>query len=44
MVLRFVDAFFPNSRREAYMGKANFTEEIKRDAVRQITELGYPVA
>ena len=26
------------------MGKANFTEEFKRDAVRQITERGYPVA
>ena len=25
------------------MGKANFTEEFKRDAVRQITERGYPV-
>nr|WP_102248633.1 IS3 family transposase [Pseudorhizobium pelagicum] len=26
------------------MGKGNFTEEFKRDAVRQITERGYPVA
>lgn len=26
------------------MGKANFTEEFKRDAVLQITERGYPVA
>jgi transposase len=26
------------------MGKRNFTEEFKRDAVRQITEQGYPVA
>ena len=26
------------------MGKANFTEEFKRDAVRQITERGYPVS
>ena len=26
------------------MGKANFTEEFKRDAVRQIPERGYPVA
>ncbi|MCM2397887.1 IS3 family transposase [Rhizobium sp. S95] len=26
------------------MGKANFTEEFKRDAVHQITERGYPVA
>jgi transposase len=26
------------------MGKANFTDEFKRDAVRQITERGYPVA
>ena len=26
------------------MGKANFTEDFKRDAVRQITERGYPVA
>jgi transposase len=25
------------------MGKANFTEDFKRDAVRQITERGYPV-
>lgn len=25
------------------MGKGNFTEEFKRDAVRQITERGYPV-
>jgi transposase len=26
------------------MSKGNFTEEFKRDAVRQITERGYPVA
>jgi transposase len=26
------------------MSKSNFTEEFKRDAVRQITERGYPVA
>ena len=26
------------------MGKANFTEAFKRDAVRQITERGYPVS
>lgn len=26
------------------MGKANFSEEFKRDAVRQMTERGYPVA
>ena len=26
------------------MGKANFSDEFKRDAVRQITERGYPVA
>ncbi len=26
------------------MGKGNFTEEFKRDAVRQITERGYPVS
>ena len=26
------------------MGKASFTDEFKRDAVRQITERGYPVA
>lgn len=26
------------------MGKGNFTEEFKRDAVAQITERGYPVA
>ena len=26
------------------MGKANFTEDFKRDAVVQITERGYPVA
>lgn len=26
------------------MGKGNFTEDLKRDAVRQITERGYPVA
>ena len=26
------------------MGKANFTEEFKCDAVRQITERGYPVS
>ncbi len=26
------------------MGKGNFTEEFKRDAVLQITERGYPVA
>ncbi len=26
------------------MSKLNFTEEFKRDAVRQITERGYPVA
>ncbi|NTE84615.1 transposase [Agrobacterium tumefaciens] len=25
------------------MGKSNFSEEFKRDAVRQITERGYPV-
>lgn len=25
------------------MGKGNFTEDFKRDAVRQITERGYPV-
>ena len=25
------------------MSKSNFTEEFKRDAVRQITERGYPV-
>jgi transposase len=26
------------------MGKANFTDEFKRDAVAQVTERGYPVA
>jgi transposase len=26
------------------MGKANFTDDFKRDAVLQITERGYPVA
>ncbi len=26
------------------MGKVNFSDEFKRDAVRQITERGYPVA
>ena len=26
------------------MGKSNFSEEFKRDAVAQITERGYPVA
>lgn len=26
------------------MGKANFTEDLKRDAVLQITERGYPLA
>ena len=26
------------------IGKGNFTEEFKRDAVAQITERGYPVA
>lgn len=26
------------------MGKSNFSEDFKRDAVRQITERGYPVA
>jgi hypothetical protein len=26
------------------MGKADFSDEFKRDAVAQITELGYPVA
>ena len=26
------------------MGNGNFTEEFKRDAVREITERGYPVA
>jgi len=26
------------------MGKTNFSEEFKRDAVRQITERGYPVS
>ncbi len=26
------------------MGKCNFSEEFKRDAVAQITERGYPVA
>ncbi|SLN74163.1 Transposase [Oceanibacterium hippocampi] len=26
------------------MGKVNFTEDFKRDAVAQITERGYPVA
>jgi len=26
------------------MGKGNFTEDFKREAVRQITERGYPVA
>lgn len=26
------------------MGKGNFTDEFKRDAVRQITERGYPVS
>lgn len=25
------------------MGKSNFSDEFKRDAVRQITERGYPV-
>ena len=25
------------------MGKANFSEEFKRDAVAQITERGYPI-
>jgi transposase len=29
---------------EAMMGKANFSEEFKRDAVAQITERGYPVS
>lgn len=26
------------------MGKSNFSDEFKRDAVRQITERGYPVS
>ncbi len=26
------------------MGKANFSDDFKRDAVHQITERGYPVA
>lgn len=26
------------------MGKVNFTDDFKRDAVRQITERGYPVS
>lgn len=26
------------------MGKANFSDDFKRDAVRQITERGYPVS
>lgn len=26
------------------MGKSNFTDEFKRDAVRQVTERGYPVS
>lgn len=26
------------------MGKVNFSDEFKRDAVRQITERGYPVS
>jgi transposase len=26
------------------MGKVNFSDDFKRDAVRQITERGYPVA
>jgi transposase len=26
------------------MRKSNFSEDLKRDAVRQITERGYPVA
>ena len=26
------------------MGKANFTDEFKRDAVRQVTERGYAVS
>jgi transposase len=26
------------------MGKANFSDEFKRDAVRQITDRGYPVS
>ncbi|MBB4050913.1 transposase [Devosia subaequoris] len=26
------------------MGKGNFSDEFKRDAVRQITERGYPVS
>jgi transposase len=26
------------------MGRSNFTEELKRDAVAQIVERGYPVA
>ena len=26
------------------MGKANFTDEFKRDAVVQITERGYPIS
>jgi len=26
------------------MGKSNFSDDFKRDAVRQITERGYPVA
>jgi transposase len=26
------------------MGKANFSDEFKRDAVRQVTERGYPVS
>jgi transposase len=31
-------------RQEDHHSKSNFSEEFKRDAVRQITERGYPVA
>lgn len=30
--------------KEAFMGRSNFTDEFKRNAVRQITERGYPVS
>jgi len=29
---------------EATMGKANFSDDFKRDAVAQITKRGYPVS
>ena len=30
--------------KKSIMNKSNFSEEFKRDAVRQITERGYPVS